>query len=92
MMTLHRDDGRLIKTFRLQHAFAREADRDEKEAVYNLIKTDPDGTHTVYDIAYTRVLPIPRFFSESIKADTGKIKEKLGLKRNADGGFDMMMK
>jgi len=92
MMTLHRDDGRLIKTFRLQHAFAREADRDEKPAVYNLIKTDPDGTHIVYDTAYTRVLPIQRFFSESIKADTGKIDEKLELKRNAQGGFNMTMK
>lgn len=92
MMTLHRDDGRLIKTFRLQHAFAREGDRDEKQAVYNLIKTDPDGTYTVYDVAYTRILPIQRFFSESIRADTGKIKEKLGLERNADGGFNMMMK
>lgn len=92
MMTLHRNDGRLIKTFRLQHAFARETDRDEKQAVYNLIKTDPDGTYTVYDVAYTRVLPIQRFFSEAIKADTGKIKEKLGLKRNAAGGFDMIMK
>jgi len=92
MMTLHRNDGRLIKTFRLQHAFAREADRDEKPAVYNLIKTEPDGTHVVYSDAYTRILPIPRFFSESMKADTGKTKEKLELKRNAAGGFDMIMK
>ena len=83
---------RLIKTFRLQHAFAREADRDDKLAVYNLISTAPDGTHIVYETAYTRVLPIPRFFKESMNADLGKIKEKLELKRNAAGGFDMAMK
>ena len=92
MVTLHRDNGRMVNAFRLQHAHARQPDRDSKPSVYNLIKTEPDGTLTIFDVAYSRVLPLPRFLSEAKKADVGDMAEKLTLARNKDGGFNMVLK
>jgi len=92
MVTLHRDNGQMVNAYRLQHAHARQPDRDSKRAVYNLIKTEPDGTLIIFETAYNRVLPIPRFLGDAKKADKGTIKQKLTLARNKDGGFNMVIK